>query len=199
MTKPSARDDILRKALECFLRFGYERTAMQDIAVAAGLSRQGLYHHFANKEELFEALNEASNGWTLRAAEEACARARAEGLPFAGVVGATLYARLGSMFIRLGSSAEHLEFIDQSLRRCGPVIERYAGLFHQLMTRIVDDEIAAGGLTLANDVTADELAESLAAIARGINARMPSPKADMLLGRYTRGAELVLRGASSVR
>jgi AcrR family transcriptional regulator len=196
MTKPSARDDVLRKALECFLRFGYERTAMQDIALAAGLSRQGLYHHFANKEELFEALNEASNQWTLRAAEEACAKARAEGQPFANVVAATLYARIGSMYIRLGAAPEQLEFIDQSVRRCGHIIERYAELFHKLMTRIVEEEVAAGRLALANDYTPDEIAESLAAIGRGINARMPPPRAEALVSLYTRGAALVLRGAT---
>jgi AcrR family transcriptional regulator len=196
MTKPSARDDVLRKALECFLRFGYERTAMQDIATAAGLSRQGLYHHFANKEELFEALSEASNSWTLRAAEAACAKARAEGQPFESVIGATLYARLGSMYIRLGSSPEQLEFIDQSMRRCGHIVARYADLFHDLMTRVVQEEVAAGRLTLANDYTADEVAESLAAIGRGINARVPPPRPEALVSLYTRGAALVLRGVT---
>jgi len=196
MTKPSARDEVLRRALECFLRFGYARTAMQDIAVASGLSRQGLYHHFANKEELFEALSEASNGWTLRAAEDACTRARADGLPFESVIGATLYARLGSMYIRLGTSPEQAEFVDQSLRRCSHIIARYADLFHGLMTRIVEEEIAAGRLTLADDVSAAELAESLAAFARGVNARVPPPRPEALLDLYTRGAALVLRGTT---
>lgn len=46
---------ILDAAIGVFLRFGYRKTSMDDVAKAAKLSRQGLYLHFANKEELFRA------------------------------------------------------------------------------------------------------------------------------------------------
>lgn len=197
MLKPSGRDVVLRQALECFLRFGYSRTAMQDIATAAGLSRQGLYHHFANKEALFEAMNEASNAWTLNAAREARDKARAEGRAFIDVIGATLFARLGSMQGRLGTSQEALELIDQSMRRCMPILVRYAEAFHELMTETVESEIAAGRLKLAQDVTPRDLAEAFAQMARGVNARLPVPGTDTLLATYTRGAELILRGAAA--
>jgi AcrR family transcriptional regulator len=194
MTKPAARDQVLRHALECFLRFGYERTAMQDIAVAAGLSRQGLYHHFANKDELFSALAEATNAATLKAAETARDKARADGLSFARVMGGALNARLGSMHYRLGTSPEALEFVDQSVRRCGHILARYADLFHQLLTQMIEDEVDAGRLHLASDVTPAELAETLSAMARGVNSRLPQPKAETLLASYTRNTELLLRG-----
>jgi AcrR family transcriptional regulator len=196
MTKTDARNQVLRHALECFMRFGYDRTAMQDIAVAAGLSRQGLYHHFPNKEELFAALIEAGGGATLKAAEAARDRARADKLPFASVMGATLEARLGSMHLRIGRSAEALEIVDQSLRRCGPILERQADLFHAMLTGMIEDEVAAGRLVLTDDVKPAELAEAFSAMARGANARLPQPKADALLAIYTRNSALLLRGAS---
>jgi AcrR family transcriptional regulator len=198
MSNPHARQHVLRHALECFLRFGYERTAMQDIATAAGLSRQGLYHHFSNKEELFNALAEATNAWTLEAAQAARDKARADRLPFADVMAATLHARLGAMQFRLGASPEALEFVDQSMRRCMPILERYADLFHRMVTQLIEDEIAAGRLELVDSVTPVELAETLTAAGRGVGARLPPPKQDSVLKIFTRNTELVLRGATRV-
>lgn len=196
MTKVPPRAQVLRHALDCFLRFGYERTAMQDIATAAGLSRQGLYHHFSNKEELFSALAEATNAATLEAAEAARDKARADGLPFAQVMSAALHARLGAMQFRLGASPEALEFVDQAMRRCMPILERYADLFHKMLTRMIEDEVAAGRLELANDVTPVELAEALSAAARGVGARLPAPKPETVLAIFTRNTEWLLRGAT---
>jgi AcrR family transcriptional regulator len=50
---PTRRDAILQAAAGVFLRFGYRKSSMDDLARAAGLSRQGLYLHFAAKETIF--------------------------------------------------------------------------------------------------------------------------------------------------
>lgn len=49
------RDTVLAAALETFVRFGYRKTSMEDIARAAQISRPGLYFLFASKQELFAA------------------------------------------------------------------------------------------------------------------------------------------------
>jgi TetR/AcrR family transcriptional regulator of autoinduction and epiphytic fitness len=49
------RAHILSTALDAFLRHGYRRVNMQEIADAAGISRQGLYLYFRTKEEVFSA------------------------------------------------------------------------------------------------------------------------------------------------
>ena len=49
------RAAILEAASAVFLRYGFKKTSMDDLARAAGLSRQGLYLHFATKEDLFKA------------------------------------------------------------------------------------------------------------------------------------------------
>lgn len=46
---------MLEAAAGVFLRFGFKKTSMDDVARAVGLSRQGLYLHFAGKDELFAA------------------------------------------------------------------------------------------------------------------------------------------------
>ncbi len=48
------RASILQAAVGVFLRYGYKKTSMEDVARAAGLSRQGLYLHFAAKDVLFK-------------------------------------------------------------------------------------------------------------------------------------------------
>ena len=50
------RAEILEAAKLCFLRYGYGKTSLDDIAKAAGLSRPLLYRKFANKEAIFAAL-----------------------------------------------------------------------------------------------------------------------------------------------
>jgi AcrR family transcriptional regulator len=57
---PSTRDrtrqeQVLAVSLEVFGRYGFRKTSMDEVARAAGISRQGLYLYFASKEALFRA------------------------------------------------------------------------------------------------------------------------------------------------
>jgi len=49
------RTALLDAAVRVFLRYGFKKTSMDDLARAADLSRQGLYLHFQTKEALFKA------------------------------------------------------------------------------------------------------------------------------------------------
>ncbi|MEO1657780.1 MAG: TetR/AcrR family transcriptional regulator [Pseudomonadota bacterium] len=64
MSTPAARSVEKREAVfdaaaDVFAQYGFRRTAMNDIAKAAGISRPALYVLFENKEDLFRQL--ASN------------------------------------------------------------------------------------------------------------------------------------------
>src|SRR6266536_3276740 len=50
------RATLVEIATGVFTRYGFKKTSMDDVARAAGLSRAGLYLHFANKTELFRAV-----------------------------------------------------------------------------------------------------------------------------------------------
>ena len=43
-------------ATATFLRYGFKKTSMDDVAQAAGVSRQGLYLYFETKDVLLESL-----------------------------------------------------------------------------------------------------------------------------------------------
>ena len=49
------RDAILNAAFERFATYGFRRTSMEDIAVAAGLSRPTHYQRYKNKADIFRA------------------------------------------------------------------------------------------------------------------------------------------------
>lgn len=51
-----SRKQILEAALRLFSHQGYRATSIRDIAAAARLSTGNLYHHFADKEQIFREL-----------------------------------------------------------------------------------------------------------------------------------------------
>lgn len=67
------RREIVVSAAGLFLRYGFRKTSMDDVARAAKLSRQGLYFHFSNKEEVFRAVIEHVAEVTLTALQTALA------------------------------------------------------------------------------------------------------------------------------
>ena len=53
LTRPARTAEILDAAVLVFGRLGFRKASMDDIADAAGISKQGLYLHFLSKETLF--------------------------------------------------------------------------------------------------------------------------------------------------
>lgn len=97
------RARIIEGAMAAFIRFGYRRAAMADIAAAAGLSRPLLYTVFPNKAAVFRALAEmlladaagaAEAAWpdTVPVAEGLAAAILAKDLPIHRLLGSTPHA-----------------------------------------------------------------------------------------------------------
>lgn len=55
---PEKRAAIARAALHLFVRDGYERTSVDNIAKEAGVSKRTVYSHYADKEQLFLSVTE---------------------------------------------------------------------------------------------------------------------------------------------
>lgn len=63
----ATREQLIEVATGLFAERGYEETSIEAVLAAAGVSRGALYHHFAGKDALFEAVLEAvENGVTAR-------------------------------------------------------------------------------------------------------------------------------------
>src|SRR6266702_8691200 len=54
------RRQVLTVASELFAKKGFEATSIRDIATAAGMMSGSLYYHFASKEDLYVAVQDAS-------------------------------------------------------------------------------------------------------------------------------------------
>lgn len=54
--KEARRQEILQAAMVAFAEKGYDKTTMDDVVQASGLSKGTLYWHFENKQALFGAL-----------------------------------------------------------------------------------------------------------------------------------------------
>src|SRR5215469_8286426 len=61
LTRAEARRrKVLAAASDLFATKGFDATSMRDIAAAAGLMSGSLYYHFASKEEMYIAVQDAS-------------------------------------------------------------------------------------------------------------------------------------------
>jgi AcrR family transcriptional regulator len=76
----ATRARLVAIARELFSADGYRDTSMQAIQRRAGVSRGALYHHFASKRDLFEAVYEAVETDTAHAIAAAARRARGDAL-----------------------------------------------------------------------------------------------------------------------
>src|SRR3981189_340004 len=157
------REAILMAATAIFLRYGFKKTSMDDVARAAGVSRQGLYLYFDTKDLLFrEALQHLMSH--LISAAGAAAEDR----------NLSLRDRLLGAFEAVHCSAFHnasreaaLELLQsgQSAAGAPPVqLERdLMGIAAALLTEAgVADRWEEAGVTVA------ELAEQLLMSAKGI-------------------------------
>lgn len=146
---------MIRSATDMFLRYGYARTTMGDIADAAKLSRPLLYLLFPGKEEVFAAVVKRMNAESL-----AEMRAALPGLP-------TLEDRLRYVCLKWGAhgfdiTATHPDAKDLFDLSRAPVREIYA----EFQAFVV--ELIAGAVTDARlPVTAEELARALVYAMRG--------------------------------
>jgi AcrR family transcriptional regulator len=52
-TNDSRRREILEKSTECFIKFGFNKTTLDEIGESIGFNKAALYYYFKNKEELF--------------------------------------------------------------------------------------------------------------------------------------------------
>jgi AcrR family transcriptional regulator len=93
---PVRRRRILDTALAIFLRFGFRKTSMDEVARAADISRQGLYLYFQNKEDLFRDTIRTSLSDGLAAAEVELSRDAPIGARLVGALDAWFGRHVGT-------------------------------------------------------------------------------------------------------
>ena len=159
---------VLEAAVGVFARYGYRKTSMDEVARAAGVSRQGLYLQFANKEELFRKALEQSLNSQLNAAIAALSR-REDSLERRLIAACDAWS--GRFVGSLGSDAADLMCASTSL--AGATLAHYEAQFELAVARAIADS-PLNGLCATADLCPADLARSLHATARGFKLRSAS-------------------------
>ncbi|RBY83279.1 TetR/AcrR family transcriptional regulator [Blastococcus sp. TF02A-26] len=153
--RDETRDRILQAGMRCTAQFGRAKTTMQDVALAAGVSRATLYRYFADRGALFSGIREYEHERDLAEFEQRAAGARtlADAVAALGEVLAATSARY-----RVGA---HVAAGDESLAsymalRSGRERERAAALIRPHVAR------AAESGELRHGVSAGEAEEWIA-------------------------------------
>lgn len=165
------RTALLQAALEVFARYGYRKASMDEVARAAGLSRQGLYLHFPSKELLFREVVNFLIERTLLAGKAALSdksRSIAENLVIAFT---TMH---GEFVSTLGTTPHLTELLETSTQLVGSLIQDQECAFHEAVAHAIERAGIAKKWKSAK-LSARDLAELLETVATGLKHRVISP------------------------
>ena len=153
---------VLDAAVGVYARYGFRKTSMEEVARAAGVSRQGLYLQFANKEELFRKAVEYVLSSQLKAAVAALSR-QDDSLELRLIAACDAWS--GRFIGSMGSDAADLMCASTSL--AGATLTHYQAEFELAVTRAIANSPLSEFCTAAGLYPAD-LARVLHATARGL-------------------------------
>jgi AcrR family transcriptional regulator len=156
------RRQLLEAALEVFLKFGYRKTSMDEVARAAGVSRQGLYLHFPRKETLFRAVVQHALGAAFGAASR---RLADPSLPARERLASAFDEWVGRYVGTLSAGAADLGEAAHTLG--APLTREYGERFLELLAKFMRSSGMVAAYKPAG-LTARQLAETLYATARGL-------------------------------
>jgi AcrR family transcriptional regulator len=170
---------IVDAAYSIFLRYGFKKTTMDDVAKAVGISRQALYLHFPTKEALFKAM-------ISRALEMMRTQARAA----LAHEDHDLQERLLGAFAELhgkGVGVESLgELIETTATLLGPVFREIEKAVISDVARVLDSAAVAARWKEAG-LSAKDLAEHLSATSGGLKYVAKTP------AEYLKGMRIAVR------
>lgn len=160
----SRREAVLDTALETFLRFGYRKTAMDDIARAADISRPGLYFLFTSKRDLFAAAVTRALERDLRAATRVL---QDSGRPLAERLGDAFDIWTGRYLGAVGGELSAVA--DEHRALLEPAVSTSSDGFHALIIDTVVD-----GRPPEDRATSEAIARTLIATAIGLKHQTTS-------------------------
>jgi len=188
----NSRERILDAAMEIFARYGYRRASMDQVAEAAGLTRQAVYHHFPGKEALFRAAVEALHDGALGAAVAAGNAAEDAGQSLADVLAVQVDAKTRYVIECMDETSHMEELLSQRQLQAGDLNQRVHEQIIALEVATTERMLAKQGLALRDGLTARDLANSIQFAVRGDNEL----KLDLaMLDEVKRVVRLIVLGA----
>jgi AcrR family transcriptional regulator len=157
----SRKSAILVAARPVFVRYGYRKTSMDDVAKAAEVSRQGLYVHFASKEDLFREMIHQAISLHLHEARVALSD---EARP----IDQRLIAAISEWFGNREKLGEDSDLVQAGMQIAGAIIRDYHQQLHaEICGAIEKSELMS--FYGARGISATDIATTLMATCRGIS------------------------------
>lgn len=192
---PSPSDDrrvaLIEAAIHVFLRYGFKKASMDEVARAAGLSRQGLYLHFPTKEILFR---EGVVFMLERSLAQGRAALHEEARSLEERVVAAFDSMYGQYVESLSPSTHMAELLEASKQLLGNLVQEQEQAFRDAVARV----LTQAGITARwkdAKLSARELADTLEAVAYGLKHRTAS-RADFR-DRFRRAVRIICCPPSS--
>jgi AcrR family transcriptional regulator len=165
---PDRRSRILDGARAAFLRFGFERASMADIAAGAGVSRTALYHYFPGKEEVLRAVVDELHAKSLNEAAEALGKSQTLDAALTGL----LEAKFGRTLAVITESPHGVELVDATNRLTGPATRAADDAFQALVVKA----LVRHGRVQEVDAVADTLIAAAKGLMRSGDVHVPKAK-----------------------
>ncbi|MGN1289001.1 MAG: TetR/AcrR family transcriptional regulator [Bradyrhizobium sp.] len=149
---------ILDATMLVFRRHGFRRSSIEQVAEAAGLTRQALYHHFESKEALFRAVIERIHESAIAAEEAAVAEAETAGGNLGDILAAGMTARMSTMIASLDGSPHLEELYSEHLVHARDLYQTYAARYAERMVATIARTVRRQQLALPQDLSPAEFA-----------------------------------------
>ena len=165
----SSREKILDAAMEVFAQAGYRRASMDQVAEAAGLTRQAVYHYFSSKTELFRASVEALHEGAHEAEAEAGLAAEKAGEGLADILAACVDARFRYIVECLEETSQPEELLSERQSQTRDLIQNFQDQNVKFHSDTIARVCRAQNLALREKMTAADLARSIQIAASGFD------------------------------
>lgn len=173
-----------------FYRTGFKRSSMEQVAEAAGLTRQALYHHFKTKEALFQEVIEQLHQMGLDAGAVQADQREAAGGSLADVLCAEVITPLRLIADGLSGSPHTSELFSQhAAMGCDPHA-RFLELHAARRVAAIDRFRRERGVDLVPGMTPIELVRCIELSVNGVRAAYPTMQP---ASAFLREVELVVR------
>lgn len=166
------REAILGAGLSVFMRYGFSRVTMDDIAREAGISRPGLYREFRNKAAIYAALADKLLSDAVSAAERVLASS--------GPIGERLMKAIDVGMLdhiaEISRSPHGSEILDQKEKLTGDIIARWRVRMAGAIAGAIAVEAEARAVDLARrDFSPTSMADAILDGIEGMKQRVDDP------------------------
>jgi len=165
---------ILDATMLVFRRHGFRRSSIEQVAEAAGLTRQALYHHFDSKEALFRAVIERVHEAAIAAEDAAIGEAEKADDGLAEILVAGMTARMRAMIASFDGSPHIEELYSEHLVHARDLYQRYSARYQERLVATIARITRRQKLALPQGLSPAEFARLIEMAVHGSKSQHPA-------------------------